>query len=144
LLEPKEHMTLFFECYCIMNFVRFGQILILLFIILAPFSGNERLLRAHMVAVPLILGHWILGVTFFPPTEVEKLATGKEEGETYFGQVVSPLYRNESFLGQALQTLVTFRDARQERMVIWVGLITLWFITLHRLGFTRRLRTPPR
>jgi hypothetical protein len=97
-----------------------------------------------MIAVPLILGHWILGVTFFPPTEVEKLATGKEEGETYLGQVVSPLYHNESFLGQALQPFVTFGDARQERMVIWIGLITLWVITLRRLGLTRHLRMPPR
>ena len=127
-----------------MNFVKFGQILIILFIILTPFLGNERLLKAHMIAVPLILGHWILGVTFFPPTEVEKLATGKEEGDTYLGQVISPLYKNESFLGQALQTLVKFKAVRQERMVIWIGLITLWVITLHRLGLTRHLRMPPR
>lgn len=126
-----------------MDLVQLGRWLVLLFIVLTPFIGNERWLRAHMVAVPLVFAHWIFATTFFPPAEVERLATGKDTGDTYLGQVVMPLYKNESFLGKALEPVVTFKDAGQEKMVIWAVLVTLWVITLQRLGITPR-RTAPR
>ena len=125
-----------------MDPVQIGRWVVLLFILLTPFIGKGRWLRVHLVAVPLIFLHWIFSTTFFPPAEVERLATGKQAEDTYLGQVVSPIYKNESFLGKALAPFVTFKDAGQEKVVIWFALVTLWVITAQRLGITPR-RTPP-
>jgi hypothetical protein len=78
---------------------------------------------------------------------MEKLLTGKtQDEETFIGKIVSPVYK--------------FKTKGEEMLFTWLGLISLWLITLFKLqrtGFAglkadfgrvldllTRLRTPPR
>jgi hypothetical protein len=71
----------------------------------------------------------------------------KKEDETFFGQVFTPIYKNESFVGVLLKPFYTVKDKDEEKLFVWIGLTILWLITLYKLdrsGFTLLLhRNPP-
>jgi hypothetical protein len=130
---------------------------VLAFIALVPFIGNEYLLSLHILIVPFIMLHWLTNQTVCALTELEKIVRGGcEDGDTIFGQIMTPIYKDESFIGRIIAPIHTFEDADAEKRAVWFGLITLWFITLIRLwptGFRQlrrdfesiftHLRTPP-
>jgi hypothetical protein len=108
-----------------------------------PFIGNEYLLSLHLLIVPFIMLHWLTNQTVCALTELEKLVRGGcEDGDTIFGQIMTPIYKDESFIGRIIAPIHTFEDADAEKRAVWIGLICLWVITLARLwptGF-RQLR----
>lgn len=100
--------------------------LVLLFIIMTPFLGNDRLLSMHLLIVPFIMLHWATNQSTCALTEIEKLVTGTvHDDETFFGKVVGPVYK--------------FRTKGEENLFVWTAMTTLWCVTLVRLqdsGFT--------
>jgi len=104
--------------------------LVFLFIILAPFFGNDYFMSMHLLIVPFILLHWATNQSVCALTEIEKLVTGtKCDDETFFGKVVGPVYK--------------FKTQKEENLFVWTAMITLWFVTFIRLqesGFVH-LRT---
>ena len=119
------------------------HILVILFIFLTPFFESEYMLTLHMVIIPFIMLHWLTNQTVCALTEIEKVVRGEASDEgTFFGQLMTPIYKSESFIGRLAAPFHTFKDEDEEKRAVWIGLTLLWIITLLRLvptGF-RRLR----
>jgi len=108
--------------------------LVLLFIFCVPFFGGDYLLSLHFIIIPFIMLHWVTNQSVCALTEVEKLVRGGcESKDTFFGQVMDPIYKSESFIGRLAKPFYEFEDEETETLVVWVGLTSLWFITLCRL-----------
>jgi len=140
--------------------IQFIHFLVILFIIGAPFFGGDYLLSLHFLIVPFIMLHWITNQSVCALTELEKLVRGGcESKDTFFGQVMDPIYKSESFIGRLVAPFYTFEDEETETLFVWVSLTGLWLITLYKLwptGFSylhsdlrralellTRPRTPP-
>jgi len=108
--------------------------LVRIFLMVTPFLGDEYLLSLHAVTIPFVMLHWATNQTVCALTEMEKLVSGKQEDDTFFGQVFTPIYKNESFVGVILKPWYTVKDKDEEKRLVWVGLTLLWFITLYRLS----------
>jgi hypothetical protein len=135
--------------------------LVVLFILAVPFFGGDYLLSLHFLVVPFIMLHWITNQSVCALTEIEKLVRGGcESKDTFFGQVMDPIYKSESFIGRLVAPFYTFEDEETETLFVWVSLTALWLITLYKLWptgfaylqleldrtrelFSRHLRTPP-
>jgi len=119
------------------------HILVILFIFLTPLFESEYMLTLHMVLIPFIMLHWLTNQTVCALTEIEKMVRGEASDEgTFFGKLMTPIYKSESFIGRLAAPFHTFKDEDEEKRAVWIGLILLWIITLLRLyptGF-RRLR----
>jgi hypothetical protein len=114
--------------------IRIIHILIRIFLLLTPFFGGEYLLSLHFLIVPFVMLHWVTNQTVCALTELEKLARGGcASGDTFFGQVFEPIYRNESFVGTVISPFYTIEDKETETLAVWVGLTGLWLITLCKL-----------
>ena len=114
--------------------VQFVHLLVILFIIGSPFFGGEYFLSIHFLIVPFIMLHWITNQSVCALTEIEKLVRGGcESKDTFFGQVMDPIYKSESFIGQLATPFYPFEDKETETLAVWVGLTGLWLITLYKL-----------
>lgn len=107
------------------NLIRGIHILLVIFILFAPFFGNPYMLSMHLLIVPFIMAHWLTNQSVCALTEIEKLLRGKTcDEETFIGQIVGPVYK--------------FKTYKEESMFVWTLLAALWFITfikLHRTKF---------
>ena len=136
------------------------HILVTLFICFVPFFGGDYLLSLHFIIIPFIMMHWATNQSVCALTEMEKLVRGGcESKDTFFGQVMDPIYKSESFIGRLAAPFYTFEDEETETLFVWVSLTGLWLITLFKLwptGFDylqleldralallTHLRTPP-
>ena len=114
--------------------IRSIHILVMCFICFVPFFGGDYLLSLHFIIIPFIMLHWITNQSVCALTEMEKLIRGGcESKDTFFGQVMDPIYKSESFIGQLATPFYTFEDEETETLAVWVGLTGLWLITLYKL-----------
>jgi hypothetical protein len=130
---------------------------VICFICFVPFFGGDYLLSLHFIIVPFLMLHWVTNQSVCALTEIEKLVRGGcESKDTFFGQVMEPIYKSESFIGRLAAPFYTFKDEETETLAVWVMLTGLWLITLYKLwptGFSylhsemlallNRPRTPP-
>ena len=108
--------------------------LVVLFIFGVPFFGGDYLLSLHFIIVPFIMLHWVTNQSVCALTELEKIVRGGcESKDTFFGQVMDPIYKSESFIGKLAGPFYTFEDEETETLTVWVGLTGLWLITLYKL-----------
>jgi hypothetical protein len=125
------------------DIIGYIHVLIRFFIIATPFIGNEYLLTLHFLIIPFIMLHWLTNQTVCALTELEKIVRGGcSSDETVFGRLFEPIYRNESWVGQAISPFYEIQDKETEKRAVWLALTGLWFITLARLAPTgfRQLR----
>ena len=114
--------------------IRIIHILVRIFILATPFFGGDYLLSLHFLIIPFIMLHWITNQSVCALTEMEKLVRGGcESKDTFFGQVMDPIYQSESFVGRLVAPFYTFEDKETETLAVWVGLTGLWLITLYKL-----------
>jgi len=110
------------------------HILVRAFILLTPFFGGDYLLSLHFLIIPFIMLHWATNQTVCALTEMERLARGGcDRKDTFFGKVMDPIYKNESFVGTIISPFYTIEDKETETLAVWVGLTGLWLITLYKL-----------
>ena len=103
--------------------IKIIHLFVFIFIISAPFFGDEYMMTMHFLIVPFILLHWATNQSVCALTEMEKIVTGKTcDEDTFFGKVVGPVYK--------------FKTQKEENMFVWTAMITLWFITFVRLQKT--------
>ena len=77
--------------------VRLLHGLLVLFMIVAPFTNNCEWVFIHSIGVPFLYIHWVLNNDTCALTEVEKILTGKKSNtDTFIGSVVSPVYKLDS------------------------------------------------
>lgn len=110
------------------------HILVRIFIIAVPFIGDEYWLTLHVVVVPFIMLHWFTNQTVCALTEIEKFVRGGcADDDTFFGKLMVPIYKNESFVGAVISPFYEIQDKNTEKMAVWIGLTLLWLVTLFRL-----------
>ena len=110
--------------------------LVRLFLVATPFIGSEYFLSMHFLVVPFVLLHWLTNQTVCALTEIERFVSRKSADETFFGQIFTPIYKNESFVGTILKPIYKVKDRDEEKRLVWFGMILLFFITFTRLVHT--------
>lgn len=69
------------------------HLLVLLFVIIAPFTSNQKVLTIEMALLITIMFHWITNNQVCCLTEFEKiLRNEKDDGNTFFGKIMGPVY----------------------------------------------------
>lgn len=125
----------------IADLINIIHVIIRIFIVATPFLGSEYYLTLHLIIIPFIMLHWLTNQTVCALTELEKLARGtRDDADTFFGQMMVPIYKNESFVGRIISPFYTIQDKDTEKCAVWIGLALLWIITLIRLvptGFSQ-------
>lgn len=92
------------------------------FMVLAPFSANRAVLVAHLVATPFLWLHWLLNSDACALTLLEQqLRGGVPAHRTFMHALVSPVYK------------VSDADVRS---VAWLGSALLWLVTLSRVRWS--------
>ena len=118
----------------IADIINLIHVVVLLFILATPFIGSEYYLTLHLIIIPFIMIHWLTNQTVCALTELEKLARGTSvDSDTFFGQMMVPIYQNESFIGRIISPFYKIQDEETEKRAVWIGLALLWIITLIRL-----------
>ena len=95
--------------------VKLVHIIIRFFLVATPFIGTDYWLSLHLMVIPFVLLHWLTNQTVCFLTEMEKLLTRKDGDQTFFGQVFTPVYKNESFVGSILGPIYTVKDKDEEK-----------------------------
>jgi len=76
------------------NLIFFLHMLLVTFIILAPFSNNEGILLLHAITIPFILLHWVTNDNTCCLTVTEayfRKGVGKED--LFFQKLIGPVYK---------------------------------------------------
>jgi hypothetical protein len=127
----------------IADIVQIIHIIIRIFIVVVPFIGDEYWLTLHLITIPFIMMHWVVNQTVCVLTEIESAVRGCPRVDTFIGQIVIPIYKNESFVGTIISPFYEIKDKDTEKKAVWIGLTLLWLITFFRLQHTgfAQLRT---
>jgi hypothetical protein len=103
------------------------HIIVILFVLCAPFSGSNYFLTMHIIIVPFILLHWILNNNTCSLTVAEKFIReqtyGKkiDENECYSFKFIAPIY--------------DFNKNNEAYSSFTYGLtICLWLISVYNVG----------
>ena len=92
------------------------------------------MLSIHLLVIPFIMIHWLTNQTVCALTIMEKALRGTNlDEETFFGQVVNPIYKGSGFFADMIRPIYDIKDEKTEKRMVWFGLITLWIITFARL-----------
>ena len=74
--------------------VKIIHLLFVLFVLVAPFSTNRKILDFYIVLIPFLFLHWITNNDTCAFTELEKFLTNKQKNEdTFIGSIVSPIFK---------------------------------------------------
>lgn len=95
------------------------HILFILFYVLIPFvpmNVMEELHILHLATGPLLFVHWWLNSDECCLTQMECAITGKPKGDSFFYNLVSPIYHQA--------------DDCDIRRMVWIVAILLWLITV--------------
>ena len=85
------------------------HVLLILFIVLAPFTGDALIILLNLVIMAGIMFHWIVNNQVCCLTELEKICRGKEcDSETFFGNLVGPVYSANSNMYSWILILILF------------------------------------
>lgn len=100
--------------------------LLVLFVTLTPFVGNNYFLMMHAIVVPFIILHWILNDNNCSLTLMEK-----QLRKSLYGTEPDP---NDCFTFNLIAPVYDFKKNNEDFQVIIYGVtVTLWFITIYRL-----------
>ncbi len=101
------------------------HLIVLLFVIVAPFTNSNYLLFMHSIIVPFIMLHWLLNNDNCAATMIEKYARGggtsevKDEDCISY-KIVAPIYN-------------LTKDYADYSTITWTVTISLWLISLSKL-----------
>lgn len=100
------------------------HILILVFLLLAPFSTNHRILLVELVFITGIIIHWLFNNSECCLTILEKhLRNEPDDSKTMFGRIFGTVY--------------TFG---KDKLISQWGLYVLFLITLYRIKIARAIK----
>jgi len=86
--------------------------------IIVPFTNNEPMLVLHLMIVPFLWMHWALNDDTCALTLAERHLRGVSSNESFFHNLVSPVYK--------------IRD-EDVRSVSWLVSVALWGLTLSKV-----------
>lgn len=97
------------------------HVLFSLWVVITPFTNNEPMLVLHLFIMPFLWFHWALHDDTCALTLAERYLRGVEAKESFFHNLVSPVYKIQD---------------EQMRSFSWTVSVVLWLITLYKV--TRR------
>lgn len=104
------------------NLIWLLHILLVVWLVVTPFTQNEPMLVLHLIMVPFLWFHWILNDDTCALTLIEQKLRGIDPSEcsekSFFFNLVSPVYKIQD-------------DA--VRKISWVLSIALWLVTLSKV-----------
>lgn len=101
--------------------------LTVMFVVLVPFFGNDKLLLLHVIIVPFIMFHWILNDNTCFLSSVETILRKKIYGK---------VERYECFTCRFFDPIYDFRSNYDKfSKMIYIITTILWFISIGRLYY---------
>lgn len=104
------------------NIIWVLHMLLLVWVVVTPFTRNEPMLVLHLIMMPFLWFHWILNDDTCALTLIETKLRGLDPSEchqkSFFFNLVSPVYKIQD------------ADARK---VAWILSVGLWLVTLHKV-----------
>ena len=103
------------------------HLIVIIFVLAAPFSNSNYLLLLHIIVIPFIILHWLLNNNTCCLTVAEKYIREKntgisvKEGDCFTYQLVAPIYD----FNKDHQAFSTF---------IYILTISLWFISVYNIS----------
>jgi hypothetical protein len=100
------------------TFIRVIHILLVLFIIVVPFTNSEYFLTLHAIGIPGLIIHWVTNNNLCSLTLLESKLTGEQIDNTFIGKIVHPFFEINDY-------------------TIYTIVLGLWLISLYKLYPTR-------
>lgn len=103
------------------------HLIVIIFVLAAPFSNSNYLMLLHTIVIPFIVLHWLLNNNTCCLTVAEKYIREKntgttvKEGDCFTYQLVAPIYD----FNKDHQAFSTF---------IYILTISLWLVSVHNLS----------
>lgn len=103
------------------------HLIVIIFVLAAPFSNSNYLMLLHTIIIPFIILHWLLNNNTCCLTVAEKYIREKntgttvKEGDCFTYQLVAPIYD----FNKDHQSFSTF---------IYILTISLWFVSVYNLS----------
>ena len=94
------------------------HIVFVAWVVLVPFTNNEPMLVLHLIVMPFLWFHWMLGDDTCALTMMERHLRGVPSEDSFFHNLVSPVYK--------------IRD-QDVRTVSKVASVALWLLTLRKV-----------
>lgn len=109
-----------------LQIISFVHILLILFIIIIPFTNSNYLLLIHAIIVPFIVLHWLMNDNTCILTIIEKNLR-----EQYYGVVPT---KEECFTCQLIEPIYDFKNNYESMSsAIYIITIILWGISVYKL-----------
>jgi hypothetical protein len=102
------------------------HILVVMFVILIPFSNSNYLLLLHSTIVPFIIFHWIVNNNTCILTNIEHYLREKITGQK--------VDSNDTFMGRLINPIYDFKKNNEtQKYFIYSATIFLLLITLYKI-----------
>lgn len=112
----------------LINLIHF---LVILFIIIIPFTNNTLLILIHSIIVPFIMLHWLLNNDNCAITEAEKLIRFKLNGN-------NPVNYNDCFSYKLISPVYNFISHNPNHSDLsWVIITMIWIFSLYKLYYSK-------
>jgi len=107
------------------------HILIIIFIILAPFSDSNYILLLHSIIIPLIVMHWILNNDICSLTLMEKKIREKLYGKNNI---------SKCFTCKIIEPVYNFKDNYKKYDKLLYFIVSgLWLISVYKLYYKYKI-----
>lgn len=94
------------------------HIILVLWIVITPFTNNEPMLVLHVMVIPFLAMHWITGNDTCALTLMERYLRGCDSKDSFFHNLVSPVYKiDDKVIGN----------------IAWVAALALWSVSLSKV-----------
>lgn len=94
------------------------HVLFVLWVVITPFTNNKPMLVLHLIVMPFLWLHWMLNNDTCALTVAERYLRGVDKSESFFHNLVSPIY--------------VIQD-EELRGFCWLCSFVLWLITLTKV-----------
>lgn len=103
------------------------HLIVIIFVLAAPFSDSNYLLLLHIIVVPFIVLHWLLNNNTCCLTMAEKYIREKNTGTT--------INEDDCFTYQLVAPIYDFnKDHQAFSTFIYILTISLWFISVYNIS----------
>jgi hypothetical protein len=103
------------------------HLIVIMFVLTAPFSNSNYLILLHIIVIPFIILHWLLNNNTCCLTVAEKYirekntGTTMREGDCFTYQLVAPIYDFN-------------KDHQSFSIFIYILTISLWLISVYNIS----------
>ena len=103
------------------------HLIVIIFVLAAPFSYSNYLMLLHAIIIPFIILHWLLNNNTCCLTVAEKYIREKNNGTT--------VKEEDCFTYQLIAPIYDFnKDHQSFSIFIYILTISLWFVSVYNLS----------